>query len=79
MTLILPLDAIAGSSVKGIARDMIATAKRLDIAVSMSLNGTRLLAFPTSKLMDLQLDYDAQLASGDAPATPPAALHSCTT
>ncbi|MFS0736917.1 hypothetical protein ABC347_07695 [Sphingomonas sp. 1P06PA] len=61
--LILPLEGLAGSSVKDIARDMIAVSKRLDIPVSMNMNGTRLLAFPNSTMAEIQRDYEAQLES----------------
>ena len=64
-TLILPLDALVGSPVKAIVRDMIATSKRLDLPVSMALNGTRLLAFPTSTMAEIRRDYEAQLAAGN--------------
>ena len=59
--LILPLDALAGSSVKDIARDMIATSKRLDLPVSLDMNGTHLLAFPDSTMAEIGRDYETQL------------------
>ena len=52
---------MAGGSVRDIAREMIATAKRLDIPVSLNMNGTRLLVFPTSTMAEIQRDYEAQL------------------
>ena len=60
---ILPLEGLAGASVKDIAREMIAVSKRLDVAVSLNMNGTRLLAFPTSTMAELQQDYEQQLRS----------------
>ncbi len=60
-TLILPLEALAGSAVQDIARDMIATAKRLDLPVSLDMNGTHLLAFPDSTMAEIRRDYEAQL------------------
>ena len=43
------------------AREMIATAKRLDIMVSLDMNGTHLLALPTSTMAEIQRDYETQL------------------
>lgn len=64
-TLILPLDALPGSSIKDIAQEMIATAKRFDMPVKLSMNGTRLLVFPTSTLGEIRGDYEQQLMAGE--------------
>ena len=57
-----------GSSVKDIARDMIAVAKRLDLMVSLDMNGTHLLALPSSTMTEIQRDYEAQLQCADLPS-----------
>lgn len=61
--IMLPMEGMAGSSVKDIARDMVATAKRLDLAVSLKMNGTFLLAFPDSTIGEIKADYETQLDS----------------
>lgn len=58
---ILPLEGMPGSSVQDIAREMIAVAKRLDLMVSLNMNGTHLLAVPTSTMAEIKRDYEAQL------------------
>lgn len=60
---ILPLEGMPGSSVKDIARDMIAVAKRMDIMVSLNMNGVHLLALPSTTLAEIQRDYETQIRS----------------
>lgn len=62
---ILPLEGNASSLVQDVAKGMIAAAKRFGMPMSLGMNGTRLLAFPTSTLAEIRRDYEAQLAAGD--------------
>lgn len=64
-SIILPLEGLAGSHVEDIAREMIATAKRFDMPVSLAMNGTRLLAFPNSTMAEMREDYETQLTLGE--------------
>lgn len=61
-TLILPIDALAGSHVKDVASDMVAFAVQLDCGVSLNMNGVHLIAFPHTKVADIKRDYEMGLA-----------------
>lgn len=58
---ILRLEGLAGSSVKDIATDMQSVSDRLGLAVSLDMNGTRLLTLPGMSVGQIQRDYEAQL------------------
>lgn len=63
--IIVPVEGFAGSSIRDIGRDMIDLSVKLDAPVSCGVNGTRLLAFPTSTMKELQADYERQLHASD--------------